>query len=596
MEKFVRKLNNKAKEIRDTQFENIGKFHILDDFLSKITGNKIGSTTITFQEIMMAFHIGCIDDVTYEQLINDIRILTQQFGEFFSELTKHVSKNIEDDNFFDISSIDFSNLHSDRYVESMNMALIFSIYYTCNVDENVITRDLVDYMAEKTNLQNKIATVNRKHSAYVKENNRFVVEKQNILGAMQRVMNDILSHSHSNKMIYASNDLFQKINDDELLYEYYALVNRINNNYFVDISEKNMELKKNSSDYIKYIYNELGFNIDDLNEECLKVLLEHTPIDCIDKILTSLNSSPCELINVNSVDGAEALVSTAKIIINNIIILLNQGTITKSFIIKHPDILYFVNRINQLPGKYPSILSNYDKIIDNGFEADNSHLDEALLTDPDNFNSSLKTFEVYGLDKSIPLTYSVIEDNDFFKNVDLFIELGLYDFIKQNFGILKHSSKDIAMRIYVSKLMKINIFNDSAKLLDSVSTGNNFVIPNKMLENFVFTDYKNLMDKQICKYLDNLNPKDGIYEVSHELDDLESNFKFDDTSYVFGSHIISRKKVIRNYNYLRSLLPNYDSKYLIENSIIHNTFLSFDEIMDIKSKLDEIKAIQKKIK
>ena len=202
MEKFVRKLNNKAKEIRDTQFENIGKFHILDDFLSKITGNKIGSTTITFQEIMMAFHIGCIDDVTYEQLINDIRILTQQFGEFFSELTKHVSKNIEDDNFFDISSIDFSNLHSDRYVESMNMALIFSIYYTCNVDENVITRDLIDYMAEKTNLQNKIATVNRKHSAYVKENNRFVVEKQNILGAMQRVMNDILSHSHSNKMIY----------------------------------------------------------------------------------------------------------------------------------------------------------------------------------------------------------------------------------------------------------------------------------------------------------------------------------------------------------------------------------------------------------
>lgn len=594
MEKLVQKLYEKSKEINNAQYENLDKFNILDDFLSSITGNK--SSTISFQEIMMAFHIGCIDDVTYEQLFDDIRALTRQFEGFFSELEKRVSKNLEDKSFFDMSSIDFSGLHSDRYNESMDMALVFSIYYTCNVDKNVTTRELIEYIAEKMDLQGKIFTINRKHTTYVKENNKFIAEKLDTLTAMKKLVNDILSHEHNNKMLYASSNLISKIDDNEFIYEYYILVNKINNNYFVDISQKNIELKKNSSDYIKYIYNELGFNIDGLNEECLKILLKYTPIDEIDEILAALNSAPYALINVNSIDGAKALVSTSKTIINSIITLLNQGTISKNFVIKHPDILYLMNCVDILPGKYLSILSNYSKIIDNGFEADNSYLNEALLENPDSFNSSFKTFEIYGLDKRMPIIDSVIEDNDFFKNVDLFIELGLYDFIKQNFGILKHSPRDIAMRIYISKLIKINAFTDSAKLLDSVSTGNQFVVPNEKLESFIFTDYKNLMDKQICEYLDKLNPRDGNYELSQELGNLESNFKFDETSYVFGNHIISRKKVIRNYNYLRNVLPDYDSNYLIENSIIHNTFLSLDEIMDIKARLDEIKPTQKRIK
>lgn len=595
MRKLEEKLNNRIAELSATKFPNEKDFMFFKGIVNVLNSENevshesnhvvIKSRTINPIGILIACYLSVNENASFEQVRDEIENNKDLIDKYVRHLNQHMDfLTLE----FDLSYFKNSIFEEERYQKILQKSFKLVLYYSSNAsllcealttskrDNNILHSSVKQVL----NVDETFNLIIRKYKSLSKEYSEFKNKIEDEINAMQNILTNFSREYQKKIPATIDKNMINKINDDELKYEIYRVISSYNNNFFIDVLKENRKLKINNISYIKYLFKVMGQNIDNADDECIKLIQKFGSIENISQILNALKTSDHHIINFNHKDGIVALINTNEHNIYFIIDLLKKGIISSEFVLNNPSILYDKNIITGVDGLYKRLVINYNVLSKNGFNL-TTLLNEALLMD--DINDFINTFNNYGLNKNCPLPKEITNKN-FFTHIDLFIELGLNEFIIDNFSILNNSSLDIIKRIIISKKMHLQIFDDDNNLLPSILTGNNFYVKNDCLDNFIIDECHNILNKDICELLNNIGNTD--YEIDDNIKLLD-NFKENDNVYLFDSIIISRNKVLRNYSFLTNNF-NYDDKELLKISCLFNSILDIEDINIITNKIDDI--------
>lgn len=228
----------------------------------------------------------------------------------------------------------------------------------------------------------------------------------------------------------------------------------------------------------------------------------------------------------------------------------------------------------------------------------------------------LKLYNMIEVDANGNITFSVLRSSDTVsKRIDVAIEVGCYQYCKENLSRLADSSVNLyrikcAQRINEksNSLEPFSPFrtyiNSSAKLsLSREFYSKNSIYGNTPEETYILYEavIPNIENKEKYDSIVNVSDNITISEISlndHIIKQLDSLYmsKEDPLIYNFNGIIISRFKVLRYYETLISepnIEPNRD---LLMYTICLNSMLDSKELEIINDCVDKIKFIRRKIK
>lgn len=585
MEKLTSSIKKRLDKLLNTEYP---KRNIIDFYIS-ING---GCSSIA--KLIIAYYITVNDDANFNQIEQEVisnERLINNYIDNIEEYTKYIDSNKFD---FILSPFDNTPLSEERYHN-----ILIEVFSTI-IQSSMTIKDIFMKSSSKITLKlkacittsNIFQKINKKFSTLRKEANKFYssieIEQKALLELVEWLSKEI----NSDKIVYTPNNIIDKLNDDELIYEIQRVITSLNNDHFVHVYRKYKKLAHNNISYIRHLFKDI-INAINIPKECLIIISKYGNLDKIINTLAWLNSLNLNIIDFTSEEGMEALISTNKEILCFIYDLLQKGVISEHFIIKNPSVLYSENLVEKRKeGAYNKLVQNYNLLRQNKINIDNTCINEILLLAIEYINQVINQFNNYDLNKDIKVPKSMFTNKKFFNYIDLFIELGMYDYIKDNFNIIDDNCDNIIKRIYISKMMRLNIFDSKGKLLPRIITGNDFYVPNDSLDNYIISVSNQMIDSNLLNQLNNLNTTNNSF--NDELIDFDRHFTLNKATYIFNNILISKNKVLRNYNYLRSIYPNYDKYALLESSIIHNSILDIQDIYTIKDLFDDFCSIKQK--
>lgn len=588
------KLSNRVETLKNKKFPKINELVFLKELVNalnhknkiKYENNQIVITTTKIEPIviLIACYLSINENCDFEQIYNELKnnedlinSYTKQLGKYVDPLTLCI----------DFSFVKGSIFEEERYQKILQNSFQLILYYASNValicdaliesqtDSNKANSDIRRIL----HIDETINMITKRYKSLLKSYSDFENKINDEIESLQNILNNFYREYEKQLPATIDKNMINKINDNDLKYEIYKAIISYNNNFFIDVLTENRNLKINNIEYIKYLFKTMGQNIDNVDDECINLIKEYSSIDSIFQILNALKVSDHRIINFNHKEGIIALINTNEHNIYFIIDLLKKGIISSEFVLKNSSILYEKDIITSKDGLFNKLVFNYNILNKNGFNL-NTLLNEVLLMD--NINDFIIKFDKYGLNKNCPLPKEIT--NKFFTYIDLFIELDLNEFIKNNFSFINSNCLNVIKRIIISKEMHLQIFDDDNNLLPSILTGNHFYVKNDCLDNYIIDECPNILNKDICCLL-----KD-ITDLDYEIDDnikLMDTFKENDNSYLFGDIIISRNKVLRNYSFLKNN-SNYDDNELLMISCLYNSILDIEDIYIVMNKIDEI--------
>jgi len=256
-------------------------------------------------------------------------------------------------------------------------------------------------------------------------------------------------------------------------------------------------------------------------------------------------------------------------------------------------------------GAFEDFEKNFHYITTN-FVCDEKRLIErgsSILTMPHSkLLEHVEELELYGYkihDSKFPL--SALNAYRLMDSTDSFIELDEEKYIKRYASKLLGNCKDIARRIYTCKVERINYHSDThyGTLRDFVTMANVSPVSDNLVKKTVPTDVEDMLNNN--HYLQLLDSNQPRTISSSTLDDpvisiLEEQYKVDESRYEFGDVIISRRKLLRNYEFLVTTPLISDEEKDIHKillaSAISNSILNSNQIEKVDSAL--VGAIQHK--
>ena len=600
METLDQKISKRMEELENTKFpyqQELTFFKIvvenIDNNVEVISHNsKIEIKTNHINPIAMVIACYLIEnkDANFKVIANEIKNQKKLILDYISELDTHF---ILKDFTFDLEFFKGTILSEERYQKALQRAFELIFYSAINVDlkfhfgkniniiNNLFQNDFDSYF-----MINETKTlITKKYKNLNKEYGQFEKRKTDEINSLKVILYNFKREQE--KKIPASIDkqMMDNIEDLDIKQEIYKMIVSYNNNYFIEVFKENQKLKINSDVYIKYMFKMMGQNIDDIPDECMDLIRQFGSIDKISKILEVLRDSDYKIIDFYSKSGIMAFINTSSTNISFVSNLLKHGTISSDFVISNPLILYHKNTITNEDGLFSKLSKNYEQFIKNGFNIC-SPLNEALLMD--NIDDFMTNFSQYGLNKTHPLPKE-IKNKHFFTYIDLFIELGLNEYIKDNFFILNDHSEDIIKRIIIAKQMQLQIFGDNNNLLPSILTGNGFYVNNDNLDNFIISECSHMLDTQVALQAKQITW--STYDSDNNIKLLDA-FKQSNNTYVIDNIIISRNKVLRYYNYLKQS-TSLDEKELLKFSCLYNSILDIEDIHNISKTIDEVFEMKK---
>lgn len=189
-----------------------------------------------------------------------------------------------------------------------------------------------------------------------------------------------------------------------------------------------------------------------------------------------------------------------------------------------------------------------------------------------NFNSDIHNFDFLKKDYSY--------------QIDKFIEIGLYDLIKNNIGLISNETDIIIKRCLFNKYINEPILNDNNKLCGYIRKEVTYLLSDEELVESMLENYTDLIPIDIIEVLSS-----NITNFTNNIDAID-NYLVDDIYYNFDGMLVSKNKVLRNYSKLKdlnisesdkilySILYNYPSVITKENVCFLNNILK----VKIKSK------------
>lgn len=165
-----------------------------------------------------------------------------------------------------------------------------------------------------------------------------------------------------------------------------------------------------------------------------------------------------------------------------------------------------------------------------------------------NFNSDIHNFDFLKKDYSY--------------QIDKFIEIGLYDLIKNNIGLISNETDIIIKRCLFNKYINEPILNDNNKLCGYIRKEETYLLSDEELVESMLENYTDLIPIDIIEVLSS-----NITNFTNNIDAID-NYLVDDVYYNFDGMLVSKNKVLRNYSKLKDLNISESDKILY--SILYN--------------------------
>ena len=463
-----------------------------------------------------------------------------------------------------------------------------------------------DILVEAIDSVNTVDKVLKSFSEYVTELERIEKEEKRSNNKKANLYRQLIIKIKNYKKL--TSDDIDFIEDEELKKEVILSIlekNKISYNTLLDDFKLNKKTEINTLDKIL-----IKYNIVIYDEISKSLLVKNLDLDIIEKMLMQLNENEFDFIMKDEKLLVRISMFSSVSNINIIKYWLSEEIITEDFLKENVDILIsektdlnqelleiyersninpLFNKVNEnieLFGKNNICLQNIKKYDINLF------LKEKIIT-------SFELLNKYNLDLSSEdlIDYSIIENPKKINIVDLFIEIGMFDYLKNHIELINKDS-NIIKRILLLKEINYPIFDENNILLNIITDDNKFYIPDKEIDTYLNNDSLNHINIECYLALEeNKNNKiDDTICCEILMSIIERNCKIDDNQYNFNGIIISRNKVLRNMTSLKNIdfKEQITEKEKIISSILFNSILDEESINIILNSIDDMLIIANK--
>lgn len=422
--------------------------------------------------------------------------------------------------------------------------------------------------------------MDKEFASDIEELKRFKEKKTNETTTKKRYVNKQLKNLEQLTNLLKGKKLtvdeLLKLTDDEEIIHYSLLeVIKLNNEKYAKKYEELVKGQKNPINVLEKMFNDFNYNFNALTEEEQNILMSLNNEERLAENLRFLSTSSLKfirehdevflnilLLNIEALMQLDSLLLREKI---NADFILKYGKKFNALTIK--TLVKNVNRLDMQRVDFDSILNYNDSI---------------LL----NLNTNLfDVVTMYGIDFKCPnlKQYEFIENSNLLNVIDSFIEIGLFNQIKNSPNLISESSYYVIKRINIMNKLGIPYINDRNTINQMARSGKDFYIGDDELEEYDYQNYSLFMDNEMLNVLNNSENVEVLDLIPAELSFIE-DYKKNDQVYIIGTQCFSRVKVLRC---LKTLIDagfvNYDE--ILFNSLIYNypTHLNMDVIEELKN-------------
>ncbi len=383
-----------------------------------------------------------------------------------------------------------------------------------------------------------------------------------------------------------------------------AKVLQFNDTIYNSTKARNYRLQESYTDKtnnpLKKALAKYGININSLNEEFRQSLHDKEAL-CpgeIDKMLTILKQADYPFLRNNYKLLVEILLTSSASALKNISICINSDYIDLDYLEAHLSI--FAINEGDIKGEEPIIKETLYKV----FASNMSLLRKSNIYIPHikDFNPNILTMNSealgniilslmeYGLNyNELASNYDILDYPSLIRVVDSFIELGLYDIVKNNPSIVTTNGESLIKRIILCQLLDkefLTINSENKRELLPFVTSDVFevdpgvVISDNDLDDYINNDVHCYIYEDLYQSLDS---QEVFSPASHNTRTLEiikalEHYKGNDQTYYFDDIAISKNKVQRNMETLlnESKKDNYFEciRNVAYTSILYGSILS----------------------
>lgn len=422
-------------------------------------------------------------------------------------------------------------------------------------------------------------------------------------------------------------DIFDKLNNEKVTKNDIELLLYLSVKYNNEVFEllKTQELKENkeklTDQELEEVFNKYGYNYSKVKNEQKKQLRVKGNIKNIEEVFEAVAnySIPFKETDITSIS---LLIKSDKDAIETIYQLSQKYNIDFNKIIKHPGILihkstkkprYGMSEVNtqQISGSFEDFAENVKLIEECGYNIKDvmESTTTIFITSNKILRKNVEELRKYGFPKNlneIGFKLSGLK-GDAIKNIDRFIELDEFNYIKQNTSRLcLEQTSPIFTRLYFAKKFNKNGEHYEIKrktknkeiLTGTITSGTKTELDAKIDKNELETNYHGIESyKEILEYLSQEERKGYPYEMSDDefINEFERQFKQSQIEYKINDNILSRYKTQRIYSLLLKQFTENKKDELLLFALTYNSLLSHDEYEKIKSALKELSHQKEKV-
>lgn len=360
-----------------------------------------------------------------------------------------------------------------------------------------------------------------------------------------------------------------------------------------DLEEKNKEYQSNKITKLEVIFTKYGFNFNDLKEEEKNSIIDDVKVEDIESILAVLKYSELKFLTEYHKEFTNLIINSNIDRIKTIDCAIKNKIIDKQTLIRHLEILFcesdynnFKNNINLLT------LKNIDLF--NLLKTN----PEVLFLNNNKLNEVFKILNEYRFELDNTNNYQILIKNQLLDIIDNFIELGLYHTLKNNQKVLTEDGYDVVKRILICNLLDIDPVNSQNRLIGQVTSGNKFYVANNNLDNYIINS-EGIYLNPLCVSTLNDNKRNVISEETKDnylIKQMDEVFKVDSLSYKINGVIISRNRVLKNFEVLKEM-EDLEPIDMLYQSVLYKTVGNIEEekLIEIYNSLKKLNVEKTKL-
>ena len=417
-------------------------------------------------------------------------------------------------------------------------------------------------------------------------------------------------------------DIFNKLNKEKINKSDIELLLYLSVKYNNEIFEllKTKELLQNkeklTDQELEEIFKKYGYDYSKVNKEQKQRLKIKGNINNIEEVFEAINtySIPFKETDItsislltksdkNAIETIYQLSQKYNVDFSRIIRLIPEVLIHKST--KKSKIIIPNTGTQKISGSYEDFEENIKLLEECGYDIKDVMKSTITIFIVSNktLRKNVEELRKYGFPKNlneIGFKLSGLK-GDAIKNIDRFIELDEFNYIKQNTSRLcLEQTSPIFTRLYFAKKYnkngegqyEIKRKTKSKEILTGIiTTESNKELDKIINKNELENNYSGIDSyKEILEFLSQEENKGYSYEMSNDelINDFEKLFKQNQIEYKLNDIIISRYKTQRIYSLLKKHFTEDKDDQLLLFALTYNSLLSHDEYEKIKSDIKEL--------